>query len=207
MQPNLDPGEGLELTMLAREAIERWFKGHRHPQEIECPAFLNRRGATFVTLTQGGELRGCIGTLEAYRPVGWDVQANALAAAFSDPRFPPLRREELDRTDIEVSVLSRPRPLAFKNRDDLLRKLRPSGHGVILEAEGHRGTFLPQVWEQLPTPDEFLSHLVRKAGLPADYWSDDVRIWRYAVTTFEEERDNGANLGEAAMVAEGGTVP
>jgi AmmeMemoRadiSam system protein A len=147
---------------------------------------LERPGAAFVTLTQGGELRGCIGSLEAWRPLRADVQANALAAAFDDPRFPPLRADELDRTRIEVSVLSAPEPLEFADRADLLARLRPGVDGLILHTRGHRGTFLPQVWEQLPTPELFLAHLVRKAHLPAGYWSDDVRIDRYTVTAFEE---------------------
>jgi AmmeMemoRadiSam system protein A len=190
--------------MLAREAITRYFAGHRRPQEIECPAFLNSPGATFVTLTQDGELRGCIGSLEAYRPIGWDVQSNAINAAFGDPRFPALKKDELDRTAIEVSVLSKPQPLAFKDRDDLLRKLRPGTDGLILEAGGHRGTFLPQVWEQLHSPQEFLSHLVRKAGLPDQYWSDDVLIWRYTVTAFDERQEAQAHAARLASANKDG---
>jgi AmmeMemoRadiSam system protein A len=114
------------------------------------------------------------------------VRANARAAAFDDPRFAPLGVGELDRTRIEVSVLSAPKPVVFADRDDLLAQLRPGVDGLILTAPGGRGTFLPQVWEQLETPELFLAHLVRKAGLPSGYWSDRVRVERYSVTAFEE---------------------
>jgi AmmeMemoRadiSam system protein A len=148
--------------------------------------FLAEPGAAFVTLTQAGELRGCIGSLEPHRPLAVDVQYNAIDAALGDPRFPPLRPEELGQTDIEVSVLGKPSPIQFVDRADLLGQLRPGVDGLILAARGRRGTFLPQVWEQLPTPELFLAHLVRKAGLPAGYWGSDVRIWGYTVTAFEE---------------------
>jgi AmmeMemoRadiSam system protein A len=174
--------------MLAREAIEGAFEGRR-PGPIECPPYYTRPGATFVTLTQSGQLRGCIGSLEAYRSLGLDIQHNAIDAAFGDPRFPPLRREELGRTEIEVSVLSKPRPIEFASREDLVKRLRPGLDGLILEAGGHRATFLPQVWEQLPDPDDFVSHLLRKAGLPSDYWNDQVRAWKYRVTAFEEAKE------------------
>ncbi|MDR1441654.1 MAG: AmmeMemoRadiSam system protein A [Bifidobacteriaceae bacterium] len=182
--PHEDPTvDGKEMIALAREAIQGAFAG-LEPGYVECPAFFARRAATFVTLTQGGALRGCIGSLEAHLTLGEDIQRNAIDAAFKDPRFPPLTAQELDRIDIEISVLSRPRPVGFASRDELLGRLRPGVDGLILEANGHRGTFLPQVWEQLPTPQEFVSHLVRKAGLPAGYWDDSVRIWRYTVKAF-----------------------
>ncbi|MDR1633945.1 MAG: AmmeMemoRadiSam system protein A [Bifidobacteriaceae bacterium] len=159
--------------------------------------FLARPGAAFVTLTRHGELRGCIGSLEAHRPLAKDVQYNAIDAAFGDPRFAPLPAGEVDRVDIEVSVLSEPLPLAFADRADLAGQLRPGVDGLVLAARGRRGTFLPQVWDQLPTPELFLAHLVRKAGLPAGYWDGDVRIWRYTVTAFEEDRTASADRGVA----------
>ncbi|MDR2379200.1 MAG: AmmeMemoRadiSam system protein A [Bifidobacteriaceae bacterium] len=206
MPSDFPPAAGPVLTALARQAIVCALEGRRPPApdpaglrvgrgpadgaELESVAALARLlagpGAAFVTLTQGGDLRGCIGSLEAHRPLGLDVQSNAIDAAFGDPRFPPLAARELERTAIEVSVLSPPVPLEFADRDDLARRLRPGVDGLILQAAGRRGTFLPQVWEQLPTPELFLSHLVRKAGLPSRYWSDEVRIWRYTVTAFEE---------------------
>ena len=149
-------------------------------------AWLDVPGASFVTLTIDGDLRGCIGSLEAWRPLRDDVKSNAVSAAFRDPRFRPLSQAEFAQTAIEVSVLAKPEPMAFDSRDDLERQLRPGVDGLILSARGHRGTFLPQVWEQLPRPAEFVDHLLRKAGLPASYWGPDVAVSRYTVTAFHE---------------------
>jgi len=153
----------------------------RHNPWLDAP------GAAFVTLTQDGQLRGCIGSLVAHRSLRDDVASNALAAAFDDPRFPPLRADELARTRIEVSVLSQPVPMSFTSREDALSQLRPGVDGVVLGARGRRATFLPQVWEELPEPEQFIAHLFRKAGLPPTYWGDDVTISRYAVTAFIED--------------------
>ena len=149
-------------------------------------AWLDSPGAAFVTLTQRGALRGCIGTLAAYRPLREDVAANAVNAAFRDPRFPPLTAEELPDTHIEVSVLSDPEPYPYTDRADALSRLRPGIDGLTLEYGSHRGTFLPQVWDSLPVPDDFLNHLVRKAGLPPGWWDDDARLSRYTVTAFDQ---------------------
>jgi hypothetical protein len=143
-------------------------------------------GATFVTLRREGALRGCIGSLEARRPLGADVRANAVAAAFRDPRFAPLAVHEFHATKIEVSLLSASVQFAFADEADALVQLRPGIDGVILEAGWRRATFLPQVWEQLPEPREFLAALKHKAGLPEDYWSAQVRMARYTVTKFAE---------------------
>jgi AmmeMemoRadiSam system protein A len=172
------------LTVLARGAIARAL-GHETPRPA-LPEWLFQPGATFVTLTQDGQLRGCIGSLEAHRPLAEDLEHNARAAAFEDPRFPPLLENELDRTRVEVSILSRPQPMAFRDEADALSQLRPGVDGVILEAGWHRATFLPQVWEQLPTPREFMAHLKRKAGLAPDYWSGEVRLSRYMVEKYKE---------------------
>lgn len=147
---------------------------------------LDTPGAAFVTLTQQGALRGCIGSLTAYRPLREDVAANAVNAAVHDPRFPPLTAAELPDTHIEVSVLSPPEPYPFTDRADALSRLRPRVDGLTLEYGSRRGTFLPQVWDSLSEPDEFLAHLVRKAGLPAGWWDDDARLSRYTVKAFEE---------------------
>jgi AmmeMemoRadiSam system protein A len=155
------------------------------PHRID-DSWLQPPGATFVTLTKHGALRGCIGTLEAHRSLRDDVAANAVNAAVHDPRFPPLTGAELGETHIEVSVLSNPEPLPFANHADAVARLRPRVDGVILEYGSHRGTFLPQVWEQLPHADEFLAHLVRKAGLPTGWWDDSASLSRYTVTAFEE---------------------
>src|SRR5674476_960119 len=148
--------------------------------------WLDTPGAAFVTLTQQGALRGCIGSLTAYRSLRDDVAANAANAAVRDPRFPPLTAAELPDTHIEVSVLSASEPYPFTDRADALSRLRPGVDGLTLEYGSHRGTFLPQVWDSLSTPDEFLAHLVRKAGLPVGWWDDDARLSRYTVKAFEE---------------------
>jgi AmmeMemoRadiSam system protein A len=143
--------------------------------------WLAEPGASFVTLLQKGELRGCIGTLEAHRPLLSDVRHNARAAALSDPRFSPLTIVELDFTEIQVSLLSPMTPMEFRDEADALAQLRPGVDGIVLEFGYRRATFLPQVWDQLPDPRTFLSQLKRKAGLPGDFWADGVRLLRYGV--------------------------
>ena len=145
---------------------------------------LSSPGASFVTLHHHGQLRGCIGSLEPYQPLAVDVARNAYSAAFRDPRFPPLEQHELDGLTLEISVLGAPEEIRFSSQQDLLKQLRPGTDGLILEARGRRGTFLPSVWESLPQPAEFLRQLKLKAGLPADYWSDDIRVWRYTTESF-----------------------
>lgn len=147
---------------------------------------LSAPGASFVTLTIGGELRGCIGTLSAHRPLGEDVAAHGAAAAFEDPRFAPLTAAEYPRVRVEVSVLGEPRELPVTDEADALRKLRPGRDGVILTRGRLRATFLPQVWEELPDPREFLRHLKQKAGLPADLWDDKIRLQVYPVVKYSE---------------------
>jgi hypothetical protein len=182
---NTDLDKGRLLTTLARQAIAAEF-GHT-AQRPQLPEWIFQKGATFVTLTQGGELRGCIGTLEAHRPLAEDLEHNARASAFGDSRFAPLTEAELPRTRVEVSLLSRAEPLSFADEAEALAQLRPDVDGIILEAGWHRATFLPQVWEQLPNPREFMAHLKHKAGLPADFWSDDIRLSRYTVEKYKEE--------------------
>jgi AmmeMemoRadiSam system protein A len=143
-------------------------------------------GATFVTLFKHGVLRGCIGTLEARRPLGVDVRANAVAAAFADPRFPRLRADEFMDTSVEVSLLSAHEAITADGERALLGQLRPGVDGVVLEFAGARATFLPQVWDTLPEPAEFLAELKRKAGLPVDFWSAALNISRYGVTKWRE---------------------
>ena len=139
----------------------------------------------FVSLTTAdGALRGCIGSLEAHRTLEDDVAQNAVAAALRDPRFAPVRAEELDALRIEVSLLTTPAPMQFASEEDALAQLRPQQDGLIFAAAGRRSTFLPQVWEQIPAPREFLAQLKLKAGLPRDYWSADVQLWRYGVAKF-----------------------
>ncbi len=150
--------------------------------------WLAEPGATFVTLTHEERLRGCIGSLVARRPVLVDVRSNAVAAAFADPRFPALAAVEYEHTRVEVSLLSEPRRMAFGTEAEALASLRPGVDGVILEFAAWRSTFLPQVWEQVPDPSTFLAHLKRKAGLPADFWHEEMRLQRYTVTKWKEER-------------------
>jgi uncharacterized protein len=140
--------------------------------------------ATFVTLEIAGELRGCIGVLDAFRPLVQDVAMNAYAAAFEDPRFPPLSRAEFRQLDVTISVLSPSESIAFSSETDLLTKIRPGMDGLILKERGRRGTFLPSVWRQLTDPKDFLEHLKRKAGLPFGYWSDDIQVDRYTAESF-----------------------
>ena len=175
---------GKTLLTLARNAIAAHF-GEPPVATDDLPE-LHEAGATFVTLTQQGNLRGCIGTLEAWRPWQQDVQENARNAAFRDPRFTPLIAAEVPVTRVEVSLLTPAEALNFSDEADALAQLRPNIDGVIFTAGRHRSTFLPQVWEQLPEPVSFMSHLKQKAGLSANYWGPDVRLERYTVNKWKE---------------------
>lgn len=185
-----DPVLGAALLTRARNAIatslgvdevlEPW-----HPSLVDA-------GATFVTLHVDGELRGCIGRLAPVRALDDDVRANALAAAFDDHRFNSIRREELPRLRIEVSVLGSVTPIKARTEADAMRQLRPGVDGVILSWRGQNATFLPQVWATLPDPVVFLHALKRKAGLPLDFWADDLQLSRYQVVEYTEEDGHGA---------------
>jgi AmmeMemoRadiSam system protein A len=185
------PGEipddaGSLLLPTARAAIRRSLGLPSEPSD-EPPAWALAPGASFVTLTVGGHLRGCIGSLEAVRPLLDDVRANAVAAATRDPRFPPVTESELGGIEIEVSVLSPSRPLAVSSLEDACAALRPHVDGVIVECgPQHRATFLPQVWEGLPHPDDFLLHLWLKAGLPPGVWRDGTTMQTYSVRAWRE---------------------
>jgi AmmeMemoRadiSam system protein A len=176
---------GEVLLAHARHAIESLFVPANRSGLPAAP-FLDEPGATFVTLRLNGELRGCIGSLEAERPLRDDVARNARAAALRDPRFPPLSGEELEEVDVEVSLLSPAQPLSFRDEQDLLRQLETERPGLVLEHGRRRSTFLPQVWEQLPDPRDFLRHLKAKAGLPPDFWSDEIRVSFYTVEKWSE---------------------
>jgi AmmeMemoRadiSam system protein A len=175
-----------QLLQIARDAIVQELESpHRKwPLPEKLPAELMQKRATFVTLTIGGRLRGCIGMLEACRPLAEDVSENARAAAFEDPRFPPLTQPDLKKLEIHISILSSSEEMAFSSEDDLLRQIRPDVDGLILQEGFRRGTFLPSVWEDLPEKELFLTHLKLKAGLPADYWSDTLRVFRYTTDCF-----------------------
>ncbi len=142
--------------------------------------------ACFVTLNLHAALRGCIGHLEASLPLVEDVAESAFSAAFKDPRFPPLAENEYDGLELHISVLTPAEPLPCDSEDDLLRQMRPFKDGLILTDGVHRGTFLPSVWEQLPEPWDFLRHLKQKAGLPENYWSPSLRVYRYETESFSQ---------------------
>jgi hypothetical protein len=175
---------GNALLPLARAAIGGVL-GLDFATRQDHPA-LHRFGACFVTLTRNGQLRGCIGSLQAHRTLLEDVKANAKAAAFMDPRFQPLSVTEFRQVRVEVSLLSPSEPMRFAHEEEAIALLRPGMDGVILEWTRHRGTFLPQVWEQLPDPRSFLTQLKRKAGLAEDFWAEDLRLHRYTVTKWVE---------------------
>jgi AmmeMemoRadiSam system protein B/AmmeMemoRadiSam system protein A len=176
---------GRTLLGIARGAIGSRLGQAAEPQ-LDNPAWLAQPGATFVTLTLEGTLRGCIGSLQAHRSVGVDVAANAESAAFRDPRFAPLSAQEWPRVATEVSLLTPPEKAEFGDEIDLLGRLRPGVDGVILEHRGRRGTFLPQVWDSLPDRRHFMQELRRKAGLAADTPLVQCNVWRYQVTKWRE---------------------
>jgi len=175
---------GRTLIEIAKGAIANGLALSSVPVKRNHLPWLLQPGATFVTLTKGGELRGCVGSLSATRPLGQDVAANARAAAFEDPRFPKLAREEWSSCAVEVSLLSAPKPIRFADEADLLSQIRAGEDGLILECEGKRATYLPQVWEGLPDKRQFLAALLHKAGLPADTRLMQCKLWRYRVAKF-----------------------
>ena len=188
---SIEPGRDVRsrLLAIARQAIECGLRGEAQPlpSPEQLPASLKTPAAVFVTLTRNSQLRGCIGSLQAADALVTAVAQAAASAAFRDPRFPPLQADELEDIEIEISVLSPIKPLAAASRVDLLQQLRPGLDGLLLEDnEGHRATFLPKVWQQLPAPELFLRHLLLKAGLPAEYWSEELRFSRYRTLCFDE---------------------
>ena len=189
MEDKLTLDEQRMLLQLARDALEHGIQDGKLPplNQSSLPPHLREDGASFVTLTVRGELRGCIGALEPYQSLAQDVREHAVAAAREDPRFPAVTPDELNGIQIEVSRLTRPIPLVYKDADDHLQKLKPHVHGVILKDGYHRSTFLPQVWEKIPDPAEFLNNLCYKMGVSPDLWRRkhlDVLI--YQVEEFKE---------------------
>ena len=176
---------GKTLLPIARAAIADAL-GLPHAA-VETAPWLEEAGACFVTLTQDGELRGCIGTLQAHRSLLADIKGNAVSAALHDPRFSPLSVDEFDITAVEVSLLSPTQAMEVRDEADALAQLRAGVDGVVFEYGGYRSTFLPQVWEQLPQPHQFMAQLKRKAGLPADFWAEGIRLSRYTVTKWREQ--------------------
>jgi len=186
----LSKDEQAQLLDLAREAVRCAAREKELPDlDMETlPARLRRTGASFVTLNKGGRLRGCIGSLEARRPLAADVQQNAMGAAVRDPRFPRVRPEEVEAITVEISVLSSPEPLTYDGLDDLCDKLRPGVDGVVIERGWQRATFLPQVWQKLPEARQFLHRLCLKAGMASGaFASGEVDVYTYQVEKFREE--------------------
>ncbi len=190
---NLSEAQGQLLVRLARQTLmERLGKQIRQADidslntALKDSCFKSSCG-TFVTLKINEQLRGCIGNLTSDTPLASGVRRNAINAAFHDPRFAPLSTSELDQVEIEISILSEPQPLKYRDGDDLIKKLRPHIDGVIIRKGHASATFLPQVWEQLPLPQDFLTHLCMKAGLAADSWQNpELEISIYQVQYFEE---------------------
>ncbi len=176
------------LLEIAKQSILHGLStGHSLP--VKATDFsdpLNEKRASFVTLKKNGQLRGCIGMLEAVRPVVEDVAENAFSAAFRDSRFEPVTVDEMDDLSIHLSILSTPQPIEFTTEQELLGKIRPNIDGLILVQGMHRGTFLPAVWESLPDPKSFLDNLKLKAGLEKNHWSDQIKVYCYQTESIEE---------------------
>lgn len=181
--------QGRILLHIARTAISHALRVPCASATVNANAnapWLSRPGATFVTLTQRNELRGCIGSLQACDPLIEDVSNNAVSAALYDPRFMPLAADELDTISVEVSLLSELQPIDFSSEADALAQLRPNIDGVVFECGSYRSTFLPQVWESLPQPQQFLARLKSKARLAEDFWAEDIQLFRYTVSKWRE---------------------
>lgn len=176
------------MLALARDSIAHGL-AHGKPPAVDLtglPDWLCEPRATFVTLEKDGELRGCIGSLEARRPLAEDVADNAYAAAFHDPRFAPVHADEWPTLALHIAILSPPEVMSVTSEEDLLHQLRPGIDGLILEEGRARATFLPSVWAYTPDPRDFLRHLKRKAGLPPHYWSASIRAYRYTTQSFPD---------------------
>jgi len=178
------PDAGRVLLPLARSAIAAQL-GLSQAAQDDRP-WLKQQGACFITVTRDQKLRGCIGTLRAHRALDEDVRANAVAAAFRDPRFAPVDANELAAIALEISVLSALEAIRFADEPDALKQLRAGVDGVVFEYGHHTGTFLPQVWEDIKEPTDFLAHLKYKAGLPPGFWDPTVRLSRYTVSKWRE---------------------
>ena len=179
-----------ELLQLAKYSIREALMGTEVDRSIEIDKSspqLQQRQSSFVTLKIDGQLRGCMGSLEATRPLIIDVARNARMSAMCDPRFPPVTWDNVERLQISISVLTPPLPLEFSSEEDLLAKIRPGVDGLVLVDQGRRGTFLPAVWESLPERRQFWEQLKQKAGLPIDHWSETLRVLRYETESFGEQ--------------------
>jgi AmmeMemoRadiSam system protein A len=180
----MKPSQGDVLLRLARGAIHEALG----LQGLCCDdaGWLNEPGASFITLTRAGKLRGCIGTIEAKRPLGEDVRSNAVAAATRDPRFDPLESSELFDLSVEVTVLSPLQRLLFTSEEEAILQIRPQIDGLVLSFRDRRGTFLPQLWEHVRTTEEFLAQLKKKTGLPSNFWDPEICLHRFTVEKWRE---------------------
>ncbi|MBU1568631.1 MAG: AmmeMemoRadiSam system protein A [Proteobacteria bacterium] len=187
MSLQLSGEQGRLLLALVRKTLKHQFVGGDTTTKPDDPALLSS-AATFVTLKISGNLRGCIGNLEPVGPIWEGIRDNAINAALNDPRFPALKPEELDKVHVDISILSSPQPLTYSDPEELLKKLRPGIDGVIVGDGRRSATFLPQVWQQLSDPQQFLGHLCRKAGLSERAWREKkLEIQIYQVQCFAEE--------------------
>jgi AmmeMemoRadiSam system protein A len=190
MTKSLTREEKSTLLKLARDVLQAKVQGQDPPpiNLADYPAVLGEPGACFVTITKGGILRGCVGSIEAVQPLVQDVHDRAIAAGFFDYRFPPLTEEEFTQIKLEISLLTVPQKLTYDTPEDLIQQLRPQVDGVILKYKGHKGTFLPQVWEKLSQPELFLSRLCQKMGLSEKAWQElPLQVEIYQVIKFSEE--------------------
>jgi len=190
MSDRLSPQERIALLEIARQAINSVVQGNSlEPLDLaHLPLVLREEGASFVTLTIAGQLRGCIGALEAYQPLALDVQEHAVAAATEDYRFPPVSRQELPLIDIEISRLTPMKALDYSGFQELLNKVRPGVDGVVLRDGMRRATFLPQVWEKVSSKEEFFDHLCLKMGARQNLWREkQLLVWTYQVEEFNDE--------------------
>jgi AmmeMemoRadiSam system protein A len=187
---NMTKQDQKQLLELARKAIFNYLKTGKVIKEEpkQYSEELAEKRGTFVTLTIDGGLRGCIGHIEPVLPVYADIIDNAISAAFRDPRFDELSEDEYEKIQIEISILTKPRKLEYSDSDDLIKKLNPGKDGVIIRKGGNSATFLPQVWEQIKSPEDFLSHLCAKAGLsPYEWKNGDLKVEIYHVESFDEK--------------------
>lgn len=182
----LSPTHRAGALRLAGRALHGRLGAERAPVDLgEVAMPLRSVAAAFVTLSQDGRLRGCIGTLSAHRALADDIAGNAVGAGFEDPRFRPVTLADLAGVELEIAVLSRAARMLFRDEADLAAQIRPGRDGLILQEGDRRATFLPKVWDQIATPADFLGHLKRKAGLPPDHWSPEIRVWRYIAESFK----------------------
>jgi len=185
---DLSPSQQRQLLRIARDSVEQGLDAAT-PLAVDADGLepaLCEPAAVFVTLTQQDNLRGCIGSLQPRDALAQAVANAAFNAAFSDPRFARVTAAELKQIEIEISVLSKLESWQPGSRESLLRELRPGVDGLLIEDQGHRATFLPQVWDKIASAEAFVGELMRKAGLPARHWSSSIQLHRYQTLSFFE---------------------